>query len=156
MAHTAFNIIAALTLLILIITACFKRITSAAVVTALVYVGYSLVFEIILGDRAGLYYYINPSESTLYMILSVILIYIPLNLVYFAFLPEKSGSIVIYTIFWIAGMLLFEYVSLAADIVIFTGWRMFPWSVLTYVATYLMLNLLYRYLDRRLAPKRAA
>lgn len=156
MAHTAFNIIAAFILLLFIIAACFKKITPAAVITDLIYVGYSLVFEIILGDRLGLYYYISPAESTLYMILSVILIYIPINLIYLAFLPEKPGGIVVYTVFWIVGMLLFEYVSLVTDIVVFTGWRILPWSILTYIATYLLLNLLYRYLDRRLAVKRAA
>lgn len=156
MEYTFFYISTSSILLLLVITACLRRITPAAIITGLVSVGYSTVFDITFGDRLGLYYYISPSKSTLYLTLSAIFIYASANIIYLTFLPERPGRILGYTILWIIGMLLFEYISLMTGTIVFTGWSMLPWSVIAYMATYLWLVLLYRYLGRRMRVVHAA
>lgn len=150
MEYTFFNISAAFMLTLLVITSCIRKIQAAAVITGLMSIGYSLLFDVTFGDLFGLYYYISPSESTLYMVLSAVLIYQAANIVFLAFLPENPVRIVAYTSLWIAGMLLFEYFSLLTHTLVFTGWRVFPWSLMAYTATYTWLILLYRYLVRRI------
>lgn len=155
MEYTFFYISSAFMLLLLVITACIIRVSPAAVITGMVSIGYSTVFDITFGERFGLYYYINPSKSTLYLVLSAVFVYAAANIVYLAFLPDKPGKLIFYTAAWIAGMLLFEYASLLTGTIVFTGWRMLPWSLIAYTATYLWLVLFYRYLDRGLGVVQA-
>ncbi len=150
MEYTFFYISVAFMLLLLVITACFRKINAAAVITGMVSVGYSAIFDTTFGDRLGLYYYISPSVSSLYYILSAVFIYLVSNIIFLVFLPENPGRLIMYTALWIAGMMLFEYASLLTRTLVFTGWRMFPWSPLAYIATYAWLILLYRYLGRRI------
>jgi hypothetical protein len=111
-------------------------------------VGYSLLYEILFGIWAKLYYYLDISNSALYLAISSILIYPILNMIYVLFLPHQK--VLLYTIFWIIGMLLFEYFSLLVRIIIFTGWQPVPWSLVTYMVTYLWIYYFYRYLEKRI------
>jgi hypothetical protein len=154
MEYTFFNISAAFMPLLLLVASCIRKIKPAAVITGAMSVGYSMLFDISFGDRLGLYYYISPSKSTLYMVLSAVLIYLAANIVFLAFLPENPGRLVFYTSMWVAGMLLLEYACLVTRTIVFTGWDMFPWSIAAYVVTYVWLILFYRYLDRRLSTVR--
>lgn len=143
---------AAVTLLILAATAILKGTGLPAWVIGIASVAYSMVFEIFFGDRLRLYYYINPEESTLFIILGALLIYTPLNIVYTVFLPESPKKILVYTAIWIAAMLAFEYASVFAHSVVFTGWKPVPWSIATYAVTYGWVVLFYRYLRSRCLP----
>ncbi|MBC8079646.1 MAG: hypothetical protein H7X86_04830 [Gorillibacterium sp.] len=49
----------------------------------------------------------------------------------------------IYTSLWIGFMLVFEYITVIWDIVVFTGWIMWPWSTVTYIVVFLLDTLLY-------------
>lgn len=156
MEYTFFYISGAFMLLLLVITACIRRITPAAIITGLVSIGYSTIFDITFGERLGLYYYISPSKSTFYIVLSAILIYSTAHIIFLTFLPDKTGRLILYSTIWIAGLLLFEYASLLTRTLVFTGWKMYPWSVIAYVATYLWLIPLYRYLGKRMRVVHAA
>jgi len=119
------------------------------VVIGITTVGYSLSFDTLFGTYMGLYNYINIKESPLYIILSAIFIYPMLNMVYTMFLPDKKRAAFIYTGLWIAAMLLFEYLTLLSGTIILTGWRPMPWSIVTYVTTYLWIYFLYRNLVQK-------
>lgn len=111
-------------------------------------IAYSMVYEIFLSDRLGLYHYITPGESTAYVLLGAFFIYTPLNLVYILFLPESRKNILIYTIVWSAAMLALERASVLTHTVVFTGWEPMPWSIVTYAVTYAWIILFYKYLMR--------
>jgi len=81
--------------------------------------------------------------------MSAILLYPSLNIMYTMFLPKDKKAVLGYTIAWMAAMMIFEYFSVMFGTVVFTGWTPFPWSVVTYVVTYLWVYLTYRYLSKR-------
>lgn len=133
-----------------------RPIQPAHIIIALVTAAVSLVYDTLLGEYAGLYYYISPRHSIYYMILGGALIYPPANIIYLLFLPRDKYSASMYSILWIGVMMVFEYASVLAGSVVFTGWNPFPWSPVTYVGTYLWVNLLYRYLCRHHFNRSAA
>lgn len=133
-----------------------KRPDLAKIITGLASVTYSLTFDIIFGWLMGLYYYITPQTSMLYILISSFFIYAPLNVIYIMYLPSALKNKLIYSSVWIAVMLLFEYGSLAVRTIVFTGWNPIPWSVVTYVTTYLWINLLYSYLISKGLSRRTA
>ena len=148
MEHTFFWISAAVSVLLLAITALLKGTNLPIWITGIATIAYSMVYDITFGDRLGLYYYITPEESTLYILLGALFIYTPLNIVYVVFLPESLRKILIYTAIWIAAMILFEYANLLTRSIVFTGWRPIPWSIVTYAVTYTWIILFYKYLQR--------
>lgn len=114
-------------------------------------VGYSLINDNLFGNHFKLFYYISPQRSAFYMILAAIFIYSTLNMIYTAHLPENFISSITYTIIWIIGMLIFEYLSVAAKTIVFTGWSPFPWSILLYIVSYLWIYNFYKYLLNKMS-----
>ena len=110
---------------------------------------YSVIFDTIFGQRMGLYYYIAPQDSTLYTILSAVLVYSLLNIAYTLFLPRKGSGVLAYTALWMGAMLLFEYFSLVTGIVVFSGWKPIPWSFVTYVVSYGWMYYFFKFLSKR-------
>ncbi|HHV29227.1 MAG TPA: hypothetical protein GXX73_06460 [Clostridium sp.] len=138
----------------LIICLYFKSFDFKSSIIGIVTVAFSMVYETVLGGYFGLYYYLNPKDSIIYMVLSAILLYPALNIIYTMFLPKKKKAILGYTATWMIAMLIFEYFSVISGTVVFTGWKPFPWSVVTYIVTYLWVYLIYRYLsNKRLSLK---
>lgn len=114
--------------------------------------GYSVTFDMVFGVMGGLYHYISPPESSKYIVLSALLIYPFINIIYTSFLPQKPKRAVYYTALWIAGMLLFEYLSVKSGTIVFTGWRPVPWSIITYIITFAWIYSLYTNMSRRFTP----
>ncbi len=150
MEYTFFWISIAAGLIIFAATVLIKGFNPALSIIAITSVAYSLIFDITLGELSGLYYYITPSWSLLYILLGALLLYTPLNLVYCAFAPADFRKHLVYTFFWIILMLVFEYFSLLTRTVVLTGWQPMPWSIVTYIVTYAWISALYRYLNPRL------
>jgi hypothetical protein len=126
-----------------------KPITFKNIMVAIATIGYSLLFETTLGEYAGLYHYINRSNSLFYIIISAIFLYPVIEVIYTMFLPDKFNRAIIYTAIWIVLMLAFELLSLYTKTVLLTGWRVIPWSIVTYIVTFGWINLLFRYLKKR-------
>jgi hypothetical protein len=136
-------------LIIFLVCTKFRKVTLSNIIIGLVTIGYSLISDIITGDRLKLFHYISPRVSTLYMIISAVFLYSLLNILYTMFLPRTNLSALLYTAIWVIGLLIFEGLSVKTGTVVFTGWRMFPWSVMLYLVTYLWIYYFYRYLKRR-------
>jgi len=111
--------------------------------------GYSLLYETTLGEYLELYHYINPENSLFYIILSAVLIYPIIEVIYTIFLPEKAYSAIIYTATWLVLMLIFELASIYTKTIVLTGWKIVPWSIITYFITFCWINLLFRYMKKR-------
>ncbi|HWR60293.1 MAG TPA: hypothetical protein VN580_01695 [Clostridia bacterium] len=149
MAVTFFYVSVAAVWIVFLICAAKKSFTLRHILIAITAMGYSLLYETILGEYIGLYYYINKENSLLYIILSAVLLYPEIEIIYTFFLPERTYSAVMYTIAWIILMLAFELASLYTRTVVLTGWRVIPWSVVTYIFTFLWINILFRLLKKR-------
>ena len=136
---------------ILIFAVCiyFKPLRLSHVIIGMASVAYSILFDIILGQQFGLYYYISSQYSILCIVISGVFIYPLLNVIYTLFLPENRKTVFIYTGFWIAAMLLFEYLSLLFKTIVLTGWRVVPWSFVAYGVTYTWIFFFYRYVTAR-------
>lgn len=150
MKYVFFYSSAAVILTGLIIIACFKRVRLAEMLIAIASIAWSLTFDIVFGELIGLYQYTVSGKPLLYLLLGAVFVYTPLNIIYTVFAPAGIKRLLAYTAAWIAVMLLFEYASLLAGVLVFTGWRMIPWSVVTYIVTYLWINILHRYLVRKI------
>lgn len=112
-------------------------------------IGISLINDIIFGDQLHLYFYIRPGISTLYMVLAAVFLYPILNIIYLIFLPERMKLILYYSAIWILAMLIFEFSSVKAKTIVFTGWKPLPWSIVVYVFTYCWINFYYRALKNK-------
>lgn len=134
---------------VLLISIRYRQLNSKHVYVGIATIAYSLTYEIILGDWLGLYHYLDKTNSPLYIVLAGILIYPLLNILYVLFLPINTKNLLPYTGAWITVMLLFEYITVIQKIIVMTGWKPIPWSIATYVFTYLWINMLYRYLENR-------
>ena len=119
------------------------------IMIAITAMGYSLLFETTLGEYLGLYHYINPENSLFYIIVSAVFLYPIIEVLYTMFLPVKAYPAIIYTAAWLVLMLFFELISIYTKTVVLTGWRVMPWSIITYLITFTWINLLFRYLKKR-------
>ncbi len=128
----------------------YKKPLLPKVVIGIATVGYSMINDAVLGEIFGLFCYIDSSVSVVYMLLGALLIYPPLNILYVSFLPGSAKKDALYTILWSAALLLFEVFSVWAGTIVFTGWRMFPWSVALYAVSYLWIYFFYRHLVKSL------
>jgi len=153
MAYIFFYSSIAVLLITFLICCNFRKLKLPNIIIGLTTVGYSLISDILLGDQFKLFYYINPQVSTLYMILSAVLIYAVLNIAYTMFLPKKHKNALIYTVGWIVALLLFEYASLLTKALIFTGWKPFPWSIVTYIVAYVWIYFFYSFLTKKIPAK---
>lgn len=128
-----------------------RKLGLNAIIIGIASAAYSLTFETLFGTYGGLYYYVDPTYSIPYMVAASIFLYPPLNILYVLFLPKKTKTVILYTVSWIAIMILFEWASIVTGSIVLTGWRMVPYSCLTYIFTYTWICLFYRYLNR-IAP----
>lgn len=137
-------------LVVFLISIYFRPLRLSNIIIGISSIAYSLIYDLTLGNRLKLYYYINPENSVLYMLISGIILYPLLNTIYTLFLPVKMKSILLYTGAWIVIMLLFEYLTWLTKTIVFTGWNPIPWSVVTYIFTYTWIFIFYRYLLRKI------
>lgn len=135
--------------ILLLICVRFRTPDTAHTIIAIVTAAVSIVYDMTFGEYMGLYYYIHPQVSVIHTMIAALLIYPPANVIYTLFLPRNAHAAAMYTILWIGGMLVFEYASVLAGTVVFTGWDPFPWSPLTYVGTYLWVYFLFKYVKNR-------
>lgn len=126
-----------------------KKLGLQNIFVGIVTIAYSMIYEVLFGEYLGLYYYISPKLSVFFIILSATLIYPFLNMIYTLFLPKRFMSILLYTIFWILFMFAFELISLHFKTIVLTGWSIFPWSLVTYIFTYSLINFVLNYVKRK-------
>lgn len=136
----------ALVLILFSISAFFRPLGFRHYVIWITSISYSLIYEITFGALLKLYYYIEPQGSILYILISSIFLYPILNLLYIIYLPKTPKSVILYSVFWIIGLLLFELLSIKTRTIVLTGWAIMPWSILTYAFTLLLLYLLNNYM----------
>lgn len=108
---------------------------------------YSLTYEIIFGVILQLYYYIIPEDSIVYILLSSLVFYPVKIVLYIFFLPEGRRAIW-YTAVWTLALLAVEIISVFTKTIVFTGWEIMPWSLITYIATFALVSLYDRYLRK--------
>lgn len=149
MAYTYFYGYVVLIWAVLLLSIRFRPMHINHFIIGFVTVAYSLTYETILGNWLGLYHYLDKTNSSLYIVLAGIFVYPLLNMLYVLFLPKNRNNFLPYTVAWIAAMLSFEYITVRQNIVVMTGWKPIPWSIATYAFTYLWINLLYKYLEKR-------
>ncbi len=125
----------------------FKPVKFDALLIGIATIGYSMGYDTILGDVMGLYHYINPAVSNLYMTISAFLLYPLLNMIYVLYLPKRSSKRIGYTLLWIIAMFVFELITVLSQTIVFTGWRPLPWSIVTYIATYAFIILFNNYIE---------
>lgn len=139
----------ALTWIILVISAGKKGRKTGYVIIGLVSAVYSLSFDTFFGEYTGLYHYLNTEISPVYIIITGILLYPVLNVIYSVFIPHKTSKLIVYTLLWITAMILFEQLTLITDTVVLTGWEPLPWSIVVYIATYALILTVYGVLSKK-------
>lgn len=124
-----------------------KQILLRHLLVWIAYSLYSLTYEIIFGIILHLYYYIIPEESAVYILLSSLFFYPVKIVLYILFLPEGRRALW-YTAIWILALLALEIVSVLTKTIVFTGWKIMPWSLITYIVTFASVHFYDRYLRK--------
>ena len=114
-----------------------------------VYGLYTLTFDCVFGEVLKLYYYIHPMDSLAYILQASILKY-PITTGLYVFYLPQGRKVVWYTAGWIVFLLLLELLSFATKTIVLTGWNVVPWSIITYVVSFLFIYLVNAYLKRTL------
>lgn len=111
---------------------------------------YNLIFELIFGEILDLYYYIDKEVSLIYIILAAIFLYPLIAVLYILFLPAGKKKLW-YTTCFITGVFILELISLRTGTILLTGWKVIPWSIVTYIVSLGLINCFNRFLLRKLA-----
>lgn len=108
---------------------------------------YNLIFETVFGEVLGLYYYIDKKYSLIYIILAAVFVY-PVIAALYVFFLTKGTKVLWYTLTWVIFLLFIETITLYTKTIILTGWRVIPWSVLTYMVSFWLIYLFNYYIKR--------
>ncbi|WP_237266829.1 hypothetical protein [Thermoclostridium stercorarium] len=133
-------------LVIFFITVMKKKFTVRHMVLMLGYGLYNLIFELIFGEILGLYYYIEKGHSLVYTIIASLFLYPVIAILYVFYLPERKK--VVYTAGFTVAALIMEIFSLYSQTIVLTGWRILPWSVISYMVSFYLINLFNSFLLR--------
>lgn len=109
---------------------------------------YTLSLEIILGIFLHLYYYSSQEESLFYVLISSLLLYPVMVVLYSLYLPPKK--VLWYTVGWILVLQVLEVITINTGTIVLTGWKIIPWSPVTYSITYLFVYLLDGFLKKNI------
>lgn len=126
-----------------------KRFRMRHMILMIGYSLYNLIFELVFGEILGLYYYIEKEVSLIYIILAAVFLYPLIAVLYIFFLPGGLKAY-LYTACFTAAMLLMELISLHTGTIVLTGWNIMPWSIVTYIVSFCLINIFYGFLERKL------
>lgn len=131
--------------LILIKLGKIKLTPRFTLIVYLLAVAFGLTFEIGLGIYLGLFHYYNVKDSPFWILLMALFFYPAYHIVYIGLLAPNLTvkRWLIHTLLWTVFMLAFEYGTIRLDIVVLTGWLIWPWSPLTYIIVYGLDTLIY-------------
>ncbi|WP_139264231.1 CBO0543 family protein [Clostridium magnum] len=93
----------------------------------------------LLVSQLHLYYYVSKEATHVYFIFYDIVVYPALAILFirFLFIKRTVRYMIIYNIFWICFMTLFELLVVKpAGIIVYTGWRIIPQSIYFYSLAY--------------------
>lgn len=117
-------------------------------------IAYGLTYEFTLGQWFGLYhYYKDPDASAYWILLMGVFSYPVYHVLYvnWAVYQRTFVNWLLYTMLCTAVLLFSEYWSVNMGVVVFTGWRIWPWSIVTYTTAFVGDTLIYSWMRRKLA-----
>lgn len=126
-----------------------KRLGIRHMIIMMGYSLYNLIFELVFGEIFDLYYYMEKACSLVYIIVASVFLYPLIAVLYVLYLPTGTG-IFSYTLYFITGVLLLELIALYTRAIVFTGWKVIPWSVVTYIISFGLIYAFNRLLIRTL------
>lgn len=126
-----------------------KRLGIRHMIIMMGYSLYNLIFELVFGEIFDLYYYMEKACSLVYIIVASVFLYPLIAVLYVLYLPTGTG-IFSYTLYFITGVLLLELIALYTRTIVFTGWKVIPWSVVTYIISFGLIYAFNRLLIRTL------
>lgn len=132
----------------LLVTISFKGFKARHLFLWIGYSLYSVVFELVFSEMLHLYYYIYPSQSIFYILLASLFLYPAAAVLYVYYLPK--GKVLWYTAMWIIVMQIIEIITVYTGTLVLTGWRIIPWSPVTYILSYQVIYMVNIYLKKLL------
>lgn len=113
------------------------------------------ILNSLLSEQFQLYYYVSKNLTHVYFVLYDIVVYPTFAILFTQFLLIKKAKvyIIIYNITWICFMTLFELLIIKPmGIIVYTGWRIIPYSPIFYMVSYPLVTLYYIKLRKILLP----
>jgi len=142
-----FYCLIALLLAVFFTTLCKKQLRTRHIFLMISYSLYNLLFELICGEIIDLYYYIEKSDSLVYIIIADVFLY-PLIAVLYVFLLPEGKKVFWFTSGAIIFLLILEIASLYTGTIVLTGWKVIPWSIVTYIVSFGLIYVFNNYLNR--------
>jgi hypothetical protein len=131
-----------------------KKIKLPLITVAVLYlfaVAFGLTYEFTLGEVLSLYHYYDPESSAYWILLMGVFAYPIYHVLYANWLeaPIRFTRWLLYTSLWVLLMLASEYWSIANKVVVLTGWRIWPWSIVTYGTIFVCDTLLFLWIGSK-------
>jgi hypothetical protein len=148
-AFWALLIVILLTTLILVLIRGYKFMDFIMHITV---VAASAIGDKLFLAQLGLYYYVDYKYRFLYGLVYITLLYPSLGILFSKFMPKnrtyKGASI--YIALWIAFLLVLEcFIIYPFKIVVFTGWWIFPHSLIFYMVNLTLAYMYYQAVERK-------
>jgi hypothetical protein len=106
-------------------------------IIGLTVLGVSGILDNIFSDYYKLYYYIHYKHTIIYSKLLDIFLFPAMGVLFILLMPNpvKLKNSIRYCIIWIVSLFIFEILIIPLKIVQYTGWRIFPHSLIFYTVT---------------------
>lgn len=146
MANVSFWSLFSIMLLINILLILNKKLDFSYFIIVLTLMSVSGIIHSLLANQLQLYYYVSKNLTHLYFIFYDIVVYPTFAMLFIRFIPiqKKVKDIIIYNIIWVCFMTLFELLIVKpTGIIVYTGWKIIPDSIVFYGLSYPLVTLYY-------------
>ena len=116
-----------------------KRFRMVEFVTFLSFLGLAEIVGNILAHQMHLYYYLDQENNIVYSMLYYIIVYPASGIVYSRLFPknETVWNLGMYSLAWIVIYIILEiFVIKRYNVIVYTGWKVIPYSLLLYVIAF--------------------
>lgn len=157
MEHIAYWSLLGIILLIAIYLTVKKGFTMVDWIIFLTLWGFSGFVDGLLSSYLHLYYYVDRNINELYSLIYDMAVFPSLAVIFLRLLPRDRNFIklALFTISWIAGFTFMELLIIGPfNIIIYTGWKILPYSLIFYIIVMPMLTWYCINLTKRLSKEK--
>ncbi len=133
-----FWIFLAITAFLALLSVRIKQITFIDLQIIIMIIAVTMSLDMLLCKQFNLYHYVNDYKGW-YSFWANFIIAPSLGILFIKFIPESPGKIALYIIIWSVLLTALElFILKPANIVIYHGWRPFPYSLVGYILCFIL------------------
>ncbi len=128
-----------------------KKITFIDLQIIIMIIAVTMSLDMLFCKQFNLYNYVNTDYKGWYSFWANFIIAPSLGIIFVKFIPESPGKIALYIIIWSVLLTALElFILKPATIVIYHGWRPFPYSLIGYILCFILEDIYFESLKKQL------